>query len=1045
MERTVIPYKLVQHLKEICEERKEYEALLSVWQINKESCHKILENIIIHYPHYTLHDLSHSESIITNIEMLLGEQAIRKLSPTDTWLLLQAAYLHDFGMVLAQDDIDKNWVTEEFQEYLNELEASYDKALQEAAKYINRFRDEASGKKDEIIWPLRIRKYVTLIIADYYRGRHASMSREYLGKLANEWGLDLGFNGLIPQRLIFLLGDVSYLHTEDMQSVLNLDYVANGFSGDYIHPRFVAEMLRMGDLLDMDNNRFNPFTDKVIGGRPASSDIHIQKHLSATHIVITPSLIEYRADCKNEEVYRETQHFVTWLKQEVNFLTLNWREIMPEDIEGSAPKLNEPELLLRGEEDIAGVADLRFEISQEKAFETIEGANIYDNDYIFLRELIQNALDACKLQLWNDICAGKYSAWLENVDISNIKPFQIDSKIYENYRVQVVFEDVGDYIEVIVKDNGTGISKETFHRICNVGTSYAGDKKWKKTLKEMPRWLKPTAGFGIGLQSIFLVADKFEIYSRSKGEGIKAIVESRKKNGYVQLYKDDSLKVDGTQIHVMVKKQKNNDYKKRYIGGQESRYDNYIHTEYDPFAKENLSMQFFLMDEIINNCHSSIFPIEIYFEKNMKRTVKPNNWHKYEKIKDRYYYTWLAKTKSRMQIWDIEKDVKFDFSIANIVDNYFYTNSVNIFFKGMKIDNHYFYIKEDIDVKIDFYGLDSKEYLSLDRKKIKDEHFSELNKILTDAIDFFCDQVWEHVIHVKEIKFEIIFPNEDNPKELLYPFWRMVSISRKDELIFKYKELFKQLDIRVRVFKLNESGDYVYTKVHMLEITEQLDKVARIGSSSLQEYKDEEKNIVYYEKMAEEFNRYKNRIKYNIIIADMKFEEVYYGMPCSELIIFNTNKEDDIVITNICKDDENKHIYADDETKNTIYRSMVVKPSSINKSYYLNAVRGFVPAIEQYGKLTIERRKIKSGVGGKYYGVEKLIISPITSYDLDEIEKLSCDEFVEYITEKESYKNLLNYTYENQYDTGKYTVDEIDETYKKLIKDYYESGVWRKL
>lgn len=59
------------------------------------------------------------------------------------------------------------------------------------------------------------------------------------------------------------------------------------------------------------------------------------------------------------------------------------KDIMPEGIKGSAPKLGKCELLLNGVPDIQGLSDLRFSISQEKAFEIMEGASIYDDPLIF--------------------------------------------------------------------------------------------------------------------------------------------------------------------------------------------------------------------------------------------------------------------------------------------------------------------------------------------------------------------------------------------------------------------------------------------------------------------------------------------------------------------------------------------------------------------------------------------------------------------------------------------------------------------------------------
>lgn len=50
-------------------------------------------------------------------------------------------------------------------------------------------------------------------------------------------------------------------------------------------------MLRMGDLLDADNNRFNKTNEIVFGKIPESSKNHWERHMSAKHILITSDVI----------------------------------------------------------------------------------------------------------------------------------------------------------------------------------------------------------------------------------------------------------------------------------------------------------------------------------------------------------------------------------------------------------------------------------------------------------------------------------------------------------------------------------------------------------------------------------------------------------------------------------------------------------------------------------------------------------------------------------------------------------------------------------
>ena len=54
------------------------------------------------FPHYSLHDESHSITIINNIVRVLDKEKLGKLSAIDIWLILEASYCHDIGMVVSR-------------------------------------------------------------------------------------------------------------------------------------------------------------------------------------------------------------------------------------------------------------------------------------------------------------------------------------------------------------------------------------------------------------------------------------------------------------------------------------------------------------------------------------------------------------------------------------------------------------------------------------------------------------------------------------------------------------------------------------------------------------------------------------------------------------------------------------------------------------------------------------------------------------------------------------------------------------------------------
>lgn len=355
-------------LHKIAVENREYNELCSTWNLNKKTLEPILSAIIKDYPHYSLHDHSHSESILLNIERLLGNDNIEMLSPTDLWLLLHVSYLHDFGMVILDSKIHEFWAKADFQNFLKEQSESSDEDANKAANIILNFENDK--EKYSVTWPLEIRCAVTLLISIYCRWQHANYSQNYILDIDKMWGIDLGHNGLIKKRFISLLADISAMHTKPFDKIFTLPKESNGYKNDYMHPRLIACLLRLGDVLDLDNSRFNQYGEKIFGKMPENSKVHYTKHESTKHVLVTNEIIEVEADCPTDEIYRETRKWYDSLKSEIDNLHLNWNDIAPKGFY-YPPKLKPYKILRNGVEDSHELSNLKFSISQNKAFEIL--------------------------------------------------------------------------------------------------------------------------------------------------------------------------------------------------------------------------------------------------------------------------------------------------------------------------------------------------------------------------------------------------------------------------------------------------------------------------------------------------------------------------------------------------------------------------------------------------------------------------------------------------------------------------------------------------
>lgn len=777
MENRMTPYSLERHLEALCRQDAAYENLWATWSLNKRSCAEGLKNIAQDFPHYSQHDDRHSETILSNMEMLLGERRVAVLSPTDTWLLLQAAYLHDFGMAQLYKRLEMEWATEDFQDYLRELREAFDPALREAAEYLAALGTQLGKPDFEKNWPLKVRRYTTQVVAGYFRGTHAQQSAQYIEHMKDWWHIDLTHNGLIPERLIRLVGQISSLHTRDPKAVLALDYCTNGFGADYAHPRFIAEMLRLGDLLDADNGRFSEAAELATGELPEDSKLHRGKHEATRHILITPQQIEYRADCGSAAVYREARSFLTWLESELTFAAVHWAELVPEAVGGSAPRLTKRELLLNGKRDLDDTSDLRFFISQERAFDIIEGANLYESNLAFLRELIQNAEDASKVQLWRDLRAKQYEAWLpETFSLTALQPYDLPEQCFCNYPILVDLADLenGD-LEISITDRGTGMTIETFRQMCDVGGSFRADKRRRREIEEMPAWLRPTSGFGIGLQSIFLEAPSFEIDSRAEGRALHATVESRKREGYVQIEEGGEPAVNGTRVRVRVRRDTETSI---YVGGVTY---SYLHEQFDPFGERDERLLWGIVESLQIFCPASFFPITIRHNGKPLQALDRIHLKGFDPADDAaqeegdFRYV-LAEDGRSMQLWKKTESLYAELDFAG-------ERRSRTRFKGKAVDRNTFGESSYVGSLFDFYGLDTKEYLTLDRKGFRAEQTGRIAGLKQQSIRFFVDKAVERML--KTPMQEWCLPQETAKKRehsLPFAVWASSSAEQQRQL-----------------------------------------------------------------------------------------------------------------------------------------------------------------------------------------------------------------------------------------------------------------------
>ncbi|HEX3044188.1 MAG TPA: hypothetical protein VHY08_05495 [Bacillota bacterium] len=449
-----------------------------------ERAEKILSQIANVFRQYTKHDLLHTLNVAERIADFLPRDPnnLLPLNALELALLWAAILLHDSGMAVTDEE---NKELLESDAYKNFLTYHRDRLAQKDLP-------ESKATKHEQ------RKIEDALFAEFIRSRHPSRAR----KVIRKHFLDiLQFQNKSLQDEVATLCEshgwnvpYSNIPNEPEKCVAQLPY-QTGVAGCEVNLQYLACCLRLGDILDFDHTRAPEASLRYIGFTEEISWREWQKHLGVEALAITERQVTLHAKCDQPQQLIDIHTFLDWVDEEIvqcGDLTSE----KPESIAGRyafnlSPRVRR-KVSMRDESYLAG--GFRFQLEYEEIMELLMDKALYPDPALFLRELLQNSLDACRLQ----------------------KALAEEQKVMYNFNIFVM-----DYSEdekdprIIFQDNGIGMSEEIVKNyFLRVGKSYYRSNDFNATRERLNAkgiQLDACSQFGIGFLSCFLGGDIIEV------------------------------------------------------------------------------------------------------------------------------------------------------------------------------------------------------------------------------------------------------------------------------------------------------------------------------------------------------------------------------------------------------------------------------------------------------------------------------------------------------------------------------------------------------
>ncbi|NPV24533.1 HD domain-containing protein [Bradyrhizobium aeschynomenes] len=479
------------------------------------------------FAEYTVHDFSHVEKMLDDLEWIIPEATKTAMTPTDWLLIVLSIYFHDLGLIVTED------------EFLNRDKASFQDFCSNVLFAKNDGKDYRI--KVETLGSDQAERF---FYQEFVRFNHAKRVRAWIEGTIDD---GLGYAKTQREELNRLFSGVDSDFRRDLALVCeshNLDDLEDTTKYKTFKPYgqkpteaanllYAAIILRTTDLLQITKQRAPSVMFRMINPTDPISQIEWTKQNAVKAVIpkpridrngevnpeLQPDTISVYAKYDNENGFFGLTSYIAYAGQQLRYafdcankaksqtaikLDFPWNSIDDSQVEavGFIPN------------------PFEFQIDQAKILDLLTGHTLYNDSSVAIRELVQNSIDAVRLQ-----CSLR----------------AIDPRTHG--KISIVWNSSD--LTLTILDNGTGMTQEIIERhLLNVGSSRYQDPKFKERYPTF----SPISRFGIGVLSAFMVADNVQIVTFHEDEAKGRQISLRSVHGKYLIRLLDKVSSDWREV-----------------------------------------------------------------------------------------------------------------------------------------------------------------------------------------------------------------------------------------------------------------------------------------------------------------------------------------------------------------------------------------------------------------------------------------------------------------------------------------------------------------